>query len=415
LIRILEVLSVTPAFLKGSIDKTFYLRHARNSRNVSANLQEQFLDSTAHMLDGSKLNPAGYYTGVWCRDASYMLNELLEMNDVQSVAKQLEWIWRHQITGSIKVVHGRGSPLRKYRLQRVPDDLRVRFKGALPTSIQHGYCEIYGESPDVDSTALMVSSTCKFLIARGANSVDTFEPRIREALAFLESKDIDGDGLLEQGPNEDWMDSMLRSGKIVYSQALWALALIDWSELLHKLGNSKEAEESLLKAERVKEQVNTKLWNDGLSCFCDDLDNSAQMADDPSTPRVTQDSAFFLLLETPKSQRALQALDRMKSELWNNKVGPYCIHPPAKTTGPFVLSPYKYQNGAFWPWITAVEILARLRHGQIEESNLLMERAILFASIEWVNPNTLSAGSYPFRTSIASVRSASRRVKMFKK
>ena len=55
-----------------------------------------------------------------------------------------------------------------------------------------------------------------------------------KAVEYLENRDIDNDGLLEQGPNEDWMDTALQSGKIVYSQGCWIYGLTHLSVLLSK-------------------------------------------------------------------------------------------------------------------------------------------------------------------------------------
>ena len=46
-------------------------------------------------------------------------------------------------------------------------------------------------------------------------------PRMLKAVEYLSSRDIDNDGLLEQNHDEDGMDTVLRAGKIVYSQACW--------------------------------------------------------------------------------------------------------------------------------------------------------------------------------------------------
>jgi hypothetical protein len=61
------------------------------------------------------------------------------------------------------------------------------------------------------------------------------------AVRYLISRDKDNDGLLEQYHNEDWIDTILRSGKIVYSQACWLLALTDFTALLIKVGMEEDA------------------------------------------------------------------------------------------------------------------------------------------------------------------------------
>lgn len=56
-------------------------------------------------------------------------------------------------------------------------------------------------------------------------------PRMLRAIEYLNRRDIDNDGLLKQNHYEDWMDTTLRAGKIVYSQACWLLALNDLSTI----------------------------------------------------------------------------------------------------------------------------------------------------------------------------------------
>ena len=62
-----------------------------------------------------------------------------------------------------------------------------------------------------------------------------------KAINYLQSRDIDDDGILEQNHNEDWMDTGLRAGKIVYSQACFILALNNLSYLLSEVGQEDES------------------------------------------------------------------------------------------------------------------------------------------------------------------------------
>ena len=66
-----------------------------------------------------------------------------------------------------------------------------------------------------------------------------------KAVEYLSGRDIDNDGLLEQNHNEDWTDTAIRAGKIVYSQACWILALSNLSSLSSQLGkHDKESDNS---------------------------------------------------------------------------------------------------------------------------------------------------------------------------
>jgi glycogen debranching enzyme len=415
LIRKLEIISVGPAFIKGLIGKQIYLRAAVGALKSTAFPQTTFFQSTSNLLSGSSITPSGHYTGVWCRDASYTLNELSLMGNSGFTEKWLNWIWQKQLRPGQRVVYGRGSPKTGFKLKLANEEYLKEFSGSLPTSIQHGYSEVYGSAPDIDSTALMISSTCLFCIGNSSR-IDSFVPRIRGAIESLAKRDIDGDGLLEQGPNEDWMDSMLRSGKIVYSQAAWIRALIHFSELLHKVGLSEEAATYFRKACEVIIQVNSRLWNDTRKCYCDDIWNESgndftlkPLENNNSNKcTLTQDVALFLLCEKQNSSRALTALDTLMKELWT-KIGPICVSPISTRTAPFNLKPFRYQNGGSWPWITSLEILARLRHRQRDECAILLGKTLPLSALEWINPhNTRNSGSYPFRTSIAAMRLALR-------
>src|SRR5919108_1260246 len=247
----------------------------------------QFKEKTEeHMLQG--VNPGGYYNAIWCRDASYMLRSWFHSENIHGVLQQIFLIWSHQIVpGKEKIIYGRGSPEMKYKTTVAKEDKQKAFEGALPTTIyQAGYSEVYGLNPDIDSTALMINTTSWILLkllneedksqhntsrrttsalndivkndkgtSDHSNSVLSASsmtshtkainfalPNMLKAVDHLLTRDRDNDWLLEQDHNEDWMDTALRAGKIVYSQACWILALKNLSSLLSELGENNESE-----------------------------------------------------------------------------------------------------------------------------------------------------------------------------
>ena len=167
------------------------------------------------------------------------------------------------------------------------DRSRKRFEGSLPTSIfqENNIVEVFGKSPDIDSTALMISTTSWILAklldnnvasafsvsnkspsSRGQsflstkNVIDLLLPKMDKAVSYLISRDIDNDCLLEQDHNEDWMDSVMRRGKVVYSNTTWILALNNFSKFLRELDkdNSNEQENynaAIDKVEKIRDKV----------------------------------------------------------------------------------------------------------------------------------------------------------------
>src|ERR671926_1783176 len=120
----------------------------------------QFMkDTEQHALQG--VNPGGIYQAIWSRDASFILRSWFHSGNVHGVLQQISTIWSHQIVpGKEKIIYGRGSPEMNYKPTIAKEDKQKVFEGALPTTMyQAGYSEVYGLNPDIDSTALMISTT----------------------------------------------------------------------------------------------------------------------------------------------------------------------------------------------------------------------------------------------------------------
>ena len=432
-----------------------------------------------HVLQG--VNPGGYYQAIWCRDASYILKDWTLAGNLTAALQQLHLIWSHQIEdgpGREKLVYGRGSPEMKFLSEEVQDDKQKEFVGALPTTIyQAGFSEIYGQNPDIDSTALMISTTAWILnrtlkrsnsssgnrrlqdeistvasehssdyvsglllklgITDPAKAIDFLLPRMLKAVEYLARRDADNDRLLEQNHNEDWMDTVLRAGKIVYSQACWILALKNLSVLLLAVDKQNEAHRTDDMADRAINAVEQKLWSDEDGAYID-IQESHHVGGLYRT--LTQDVSLYLVAISETSardnladkkdqrippsfpaaakengderviQRVSRTLDALKSRVWKEK-WPLVTEAELKSTGPWTLKPYQYHNRTFWPWSTGIEMLARSRFDRVEDCNMLLSTLTSESNLhmhtlyEWINPiNGEGNGAFPFRTGISAVR-----------
>ena len=440
----------------------------------------RFLQKTQeHVLQG--INPGGIYQGIWCRDAAYILRDWFLSGNIHGTMQQIYQIWSHQISSSNteKLVYGRGSPEMKFLSEVAKEDNEKQFEGALPTTIfQAGFSEIYGQKPDIDSTALMIS-TSSWILARSLkdrqqpisetpraaqtiiasehssdfvsallSKVDITDPtkvaeyvvpRMLKAVEYLFSRDVDNDGLLEQSHNEDWMDTVLRAGKIVYSQACWILALSNLSSLLSQLGRNDESENMIRIADKSMKAVDQKLWSEEDGCYLD-IQETHHIGGPYRT--LTQDVSLYLIAITENTtsdslkvtrkreedkesdaeerildqdlhNRSLRTLDAIRTRAWKEK-WPLVTEVELKATGPWISKPYEYHNQTFWPWTTGIEMLARSRFDRVEECSILLSKLAseghpqhIHAFYEWVNPITDHPdGSFPFRTGISGIRTA---------
>jgi len=442
--------------------------------------------TSEHVLQS--VNPGGVYQAIWCRDASYILLDWFLCGNFHGVLQQIYQIWDHQISPNReRLVYGRGSPDFKFSAKAGGADIQRKFEGALPTTIyQVGFSEVYGKNPDIDSTSLMIG-TSSYILARVPKEKDSKKdsststmasehssdyvtsllskvgmtdtsnvtqfvvPRMLRAVEYLESRDIDNDGLLEQSHNEDWMDTALRVGKIVYSQGCWIFGLTHLSVLLSKLGRSAEAARITRLADKAIDAVNQKLWSEQEGTYMDiqTTENSDYNGSDDKVYRLlTQDVTYYLigatantvndgfkdithkqkdmhkqerqekngtLYRTPQfHDRAISTLDAIKERVWKDN-WPLVTEEKLRKTGPWPLKPYQYHNHTFWPWITGIEMLARSRFNQVQECNILLSKLIskdkktvgIHTFYEWINPITNEGrGAYPFRTGISTVRLA---------
>jgi hypothetical protein len=450
-------------------------RSASVSRDWQSFYKEarQFVQKTEKYVRQG-VNPGGYYKAVWCRDASYILKDWFLSGVVDNVMQEVLYIWSHQIApDKEKIVYGRGSPEMRYLSQAAKLDIEKKFEGALPTTIFHGHSEVFGKNPDIDSTALMISTTSWIfdaylgagLISRNSDSfpktpwksvapptrlpalspseiIDFTVPRMLKAVDYLQGRDIDNDGLLEQDHNEDWMDSVLRAGKIVYSQACWIMGLTNLSLLLSHIKMEKEAAKMQDLANKNVSAVEKQLWSDEEECYLDKQE-SHHLGESYKT--LTQDVSLYLVATTEKTvhdtlasniydnnkrseglttmrvsvnektlaSRAASTLDAIKSRIWHEK-WPLVSEVELKTSGPWVLDPNFYHNHTFWPWTTGLEMLARSRYKRYDECASLLsyltrndQKGNLLAIHEWVNPITgKGSGAFPFRTGISAIRIA---------
>ena len=440
-------------------------------RKTFASRADKFIQKTQeYVLQG--LDPSGVYRAIWARDASYILKDWFLSGNIEGVLRQIYFMWSHQIEAKKeqKLVYGRGSPEMNFSSEVANEEKLKEFEGALPTTIYHdGFSEVYGQNPDIDSTALMLSTTSWILtrtlkeeeeprlrdlparpiiaaehssdyvsallskvgITDPSKVTDFVIPKMLKAIYYLISRDKDNDGLLEQDHNEDWMDTILRSGKIVYSQACWLLALTDFTALLIKVGREGDAKKLMTLTMETIQAVEQKLWSDNDGSYVD-----IQKYHDFEEPyrMLTQDISLYLVAITQNMitqwqnkkegeiqelkgiqrdhyVRAISTFNTMRSRLWNEN-WPLITEGELKASGPWTLKPYEYHNQTFWPWISGIEMLARGRFNRIEECNILLskiatKRPHIPAFYEWINPITDQPnGAFPFRTGISAIRLA---------
>ena len=374
-----------------------------------------FLASTDKYITQST-EPGDYYKAVWCRDAAYILRDQFVTGNHIEVFSQLKHIWKNQIgSDSNNLIYGRGSPKTEFTPLKASKETIKNFCGALPTTIYDNFSEIYALNPDIDSTALMIYVS-SWILAQMINQNDgksknksgqTSEmisfilPYLFRSVDYLLSRDEDNDGLLEQEDNEDWMDTVMRDGKVVYSQGCWLLGLSGFANLLNLVDKKEEARRIQSIAARLINSIESKMWSEKSKCYVN-ID-SGKTTRNGSSEILYQDIIFYVFAMTEQlidtslvtnnnnnlqnispeaekkeslnqryyyekiQKRMILALESLRKRIWVKDI-PLVTEKPLQKTGPWILQSNEYHNYTHWPWITAIELLTRFRFGQISES-----------------------------------------------
>jgi len=438
-----------------------------NVQGKTVSFLANFLASTDKYITQST-EPGDYYEAVWCRDAAYILRDQFVTGNHIEVFSQLKHIWKNQIgSDSNNLIYGRGSPKTEFTPLKASKETIKNFCGALPTTIYDNFSEIYALNPDIDSTALMIYVSSWILVqminqnggksknksGQTSEMISFILPYLFRSVDYLLSRDEDSDGLLEQEYNEDWMDTVLRDGKVVYSQGCWLLGLSGFANLLNLVDKKEDARRIQSIAARLINSIESKMWSEKSKCYVN-ID-SGKTTRNGSSEILYQDIIFYVfamteqLIDTslvtnnnnnnnlqkisPEAEkkeslnqryyyekirkRMILALESLRKRIWVKDI-PLVTEKPLQKTGPWILQSNEYHNYTHWPWITAIELLTRFRFGQISECTILLSN-LLYSNpnnnanqdrifYEWLDPRTLKGGgAYPFRTGISAFRLAS--------
>src|SRR3989338_9740689 len=82
-------------------------------------------------------------------------------------------------------------------------------------------------------------------------------PKVDKAMEWLGCLDLNNDTLLEVHEGSDWMDMLVRSGRVLYDQVLYYKALLAADEILHLAGKKRKY---TVLSKNVRKNINLFFW-----------------------------------------------------------------------------------------------------------------------------------------------------------
>ena len=331
---------------------------------------EEFIEKAKEVLLKNKTNigiiAGNYYREFWLRDflissLGMIISEDKEL--IKVVKKGLETVARHQ-----------------------------KFTGQLPNKISLDEKKVcFGEGGCVDSSLwypIIILSL--FKIEEDFNFLKKHLKKVNMAVKWAICLDQNNDFLIETNEGADWMDLLIRSGRVLYDNVLLYKALKDTAEINSILGSD---EDFNFFAENLREAINLFLWPDrknlnkikeeyGFSRIDADFEIAANSIPKANyyladlgfrkfDPRFdTLGNLLAVIFDVADEEKKDKILGFIEKEKLFEPYPVKALHPPISledqcwnfyfrpTELPYLQKPGNYHNGGIWPFIGGFYIVA---------------------------------------------------------
>lgn len=359
-------------------------------RTITGVLDRSTLDTRL----GTIVIPGPTYLGMWARDTAMICLGLIRLGKLDLAKDLLCRYWAFQIApdSDPRTFVFRNKQYAAWTEADAYHPTRRQLAaeaGAFPTCVYMrtpdfpaGTREIYGDRADPDSTAWMIIVLHDYAVQAGNIEVlKELSSGVSSAVKYLRSRDPDRDHLLEQGPNQDWADTLLRSGKVAYTQAVWLRCLGAAGQIFELLGDGEQAAACLKEAEDVRRAINRILMTPHgyYANF---------VAGDHVSMRRSLDTALLIAFGACDQAQGLGVLEVLST--LDGPFGPAIIEPgySPDALGPSKYPPGQYHNEGVWPWIGAYLALAWARAGEGQRARDTLRSLVTAESdttYEWVD------------------------------
>ena len=233
----------------------------------------------------------------------------------------------------------------------------------------------------IDSTALFVIGLAAY--AKKTRDLDFSEqmfPKAEKAMAFLQSKDRDKDYLIEERVFANWAETVLKFGKVLYTNCCYFKALEEFSWLA-SLQKKYEVQAKFGElAEKTKAKINQAFWEGNYYIDWIDFRRHDFFAADGNLLAID-----FGIADKMQGQMILNKIKQHRM----NKVPLATNYPlyPVWRIPPTLLPllEYNYHNGSSWPWLGCLNAIALHKVGWRNEA-----KQTLRSVAEMINQNGIT-------------------------
>lgn len=249
-----------------------------------------------------------------------------------------------------------------------------------------------------DTTPYWIVALWRYWRASGDDQfLSQLWPSLVDAYGWCRTRDSDGDGIIENGPENLGAIEVGQLGEgiheDIYLAAVWIEALEAMTELAATMGETSISEEAERLYAKAGARLNSAYWRSGDGHHAFGILKSGETNDNLTVWPATAASFELLDAETAESTLTKLASDSISAD-WGARM---------LSTGSDLYDPMHYNNGAVWPFVTGFVAWAQYNYRRPWAGYPLVD-ALKQMTFDWArgrHPELLSGGYYrPLDTAV---------------
>jgi len=293
-----------------------------------------------------------HFSDFWARDTFWALSGILKIGDRKSAKENIKLFLKYQREdGKIPRKILREFEVPKYLFgKKIARKVRkAKYTGIVPPFYS------------MDDNALFIRGIKAYLdISGDEDFIREHYENIQSALLWYERREQNG--LLHENFLANWMDTIFKNGKVLYTNVLYIHALQCFSEIASRIGNTHDAREYMQKYKRSKNIFQEKFWNKKFfkdtaeKSFLGKHDNHFDVAGNVL-------ACYFEIASKDQIKSILSILrERAGDGAFIRTVYPYYAFWKVSPIT-YIMGMPDYHNGASWLWVNLFVIAVEYQYG----------------------------------------------------
>jgi len=314
-----------------------------------------------------------HFDDYWARDGFFASLGACALGDYEIVKKQLKlFLSKQKTNGEIPLRIGCNFVVFKmlglkflYKNRKKEDEARY--------IIDRNYPWISGRKIPSDQNSMLAIAFENYCRTSGdwKFARENYE-KLRMAVEWNFTLDTDGDMLIEEGPYCSWLDTVKKSGKVLYTECLHYWACLSVARVSKRLKILKDYKQYSKRAEIIRKRINSLMWNG--KYYTDWISEDGKRHEFFST----EGNFLAVMLRISDGKKDSLIISKL-AELGLETGVPYRTNHPSygiRHTDPlnYVALIPDYHDGMSWLWIGCLGIAAKTAAGKRKNAMLLAEK-----------------------------------------